>query len=435
MFVNAPRLPGPGPLVSNTTYQANLARADGLGYLSPEDALNNAYNLGYTSSPIVYAQSERANMTSGIIGYKVYKNTAYRASYMRRYVEDLGVTICRSKVNPKYYYAEAAPLGLGYTGFFNTGLGEFTGSINPWGTALDAYSVYNRTVIANLQRRGIVECKQKMLESKMDLAESLVDLDKTVLLICRRAMQVLTAWKQVRKKDFKGAARTLGISKRNLNFNTAAEAWLEFIYAWRPLLSDVFSAVEVIKDAFGDPLKHHTYAKRRVAETLWVQNVPGSAYWANVQNTHDSVVQVETKFRFRVSNSLLAYITGFQLSNPLYVLWVSVPLTFVVDWFLPIGDWLGSLTATHGLEFVDGYQTTKTWASVRVQGNRNPNYSTSWNVFRYHKPGRSRVEAGYIQRSTFTTWPMSYTYFRFPFTSPERIASAIALTKATAKLR
>lgn len=435
MFVSAPRPAGGGVLNSNTIYTAGIAPSTGMGFSSEKAAIDKLSGTGSSSGSILYAQAERAELQSGVLGYKRYKNTNYRCSYMRRRVVTKGSSLFKSNYYSNRFATETAPIGIGYSGFFTTGVGDPTSVINPWGTSNDAFSVYNRTVINSLQRRGIVECKLKMLESKMDLAESLVDVDKTVALICRRITQVLTAWKYVRKGDFRNAARTLGISRRNLNFKTASEAWLEFIYGWRPLLSDIYSAVEVTKDLFGDPLKHHTYAKRRVKETLWVPDIAGNAGWQNMSSTHNSLCEVETKFRFQVQDSLLAYITGFQLSNPLYVFWVAMPFTFVVDWILPIGDWLGSLTATMGLKFVDGYQTTKTFASVLVKGDRYPHYSAAWRFIRTLVRGESIVESMYMRRVAFTSWPMSLTYFKFPFTSPERIASAIALTKATARLR
>lgn len=356
---------------------------------------------------------------------------------MRRSVTRNAVVLCKS-TSRRRYRCESVPIGLGYTGEYKTGwlTSAVSDAINPWGTSSSAVAIFNRAAIANTQARGIVECKLKMLESKMDLAESLVDLDKTVLLVCERAIRVLRAWQFVRKGKFREAARALGLSKRNFNSKTASNVWLELQYGWLPLLNDIYSAVEVTKDLFGDPLKHHTYTKRRVSDGLWCPGIGGdSTVWEAMSSTGAASVEVETKFRFRVDNALLAYIAGFQLTNPLYIFWVAMPFTFIVDWFLPIGDWLGSLTATHGLTFVDGYQTTKTFASVVAEGNRKPHYNAYWTKIRHIQAAQSRMEIGYLRRVPLYGWPLSRTYFRFPFTSPQRIASAIALTHATARLR
>jgi hypothetical protein len=377
-------------------------------------------------------------MQSGITGYKEYRNTDYFASYMRRHVLEWDITLYKNSVRNRFR-CEALPIGLGYAGGNTTGwLDGNLDEIDPNGSSGSFQAIYNRTVVTSLRRRGVVEAKLKMLESKLDLAESLVDIDKTVMLVVERATQVLLAWTYMRKGKTDKALQVLGLTKHHwTNPNSIADMWLEIQYGWLPLLNDIFGAVEATKDLFGDPLAHHTYVKRRVRESLWLEPRFGdSSYWEKTSQEDVSLCEVETKFRFRVEDALSAYLAGFQLTNPLYVVWVAVPFTFVVDWILPIGDWLGSLTATFGLKFVDGYQTTKTFGSVTVGGKRKQASSPAyWNKVSSLAGARSRVERGFIVRQTYSSWPMSLTYFKFPFTSPQRIASAIALTQVTAGLR
>ncbi len=436
MYVSAPRLNTNGILNTTANVRHNIAPSGTghatAGFKTPGEAINNSF-LSNTDYPTTVARSERALMQSGVTGFKEYRNTPYRSSYMRRQVLKRGIHLARHVTSGRYF-AESVAIRLGGTDVTYSGwLDSTREQITPWSVEASVEGVYNAAVLTNTRNRGVVECKQKMLESKMDLAESLVDLNKTVLFICERATQVLLAWTYARKGNWTWALKTLGITKANLNFKTASEFWLEVQYAWLPLLNDVFSGVEVVKDLFNDPLAHHTYAKRRVKGDLWVRNLSGDANeWKGQTNQKNAYCEVETKFRFRVEDQLLAYITGFQLSNPLYVFWVSMPFTFVVDWFLPLGDWLGSLTATHGLKFVDGYQTTKTFASITVSGVKRITWRSIWSEQGGVQLARSNVTVVCMERVNYTGWPMSYTYFKFPFTSPQRIASAIALTRLTA---
>ena len=41
-------------------------------------------------------------------------------------------------------------------------------------------------------------------------------------------------------------------------------------------------------------------------------------------------------------------------SNPLLTAWEKVPYSFVVDWFIPIGDFIAQYSATDGLSFISG---------------------------------------------------------------------------------
>lgn len=439
MYVNAPRLPHDGILTTTEGIHMNIAPSGtdhaSAGYETEDEAIANALTQN-TTFPSLVTRSERWDMQSGKLGHEGFRNTEYWSSYLRRSVDQRGFHLARHKTSGRYY-CESAPIRLGSSDGLYTGWLDFTAEmIAPWGGELDPIAVWNRSVIENTRRRGIVECKQKMLDSKMDLAESLVDLDSTVLMIAERAWSVLKAWQHVRKKNFKAALNELGLSKTNWNPKTIGDAWLELQYGWLPLLNDVYSGVEVVKDLLGDPLQHHTYAKRRVRDGLLTKPLTGWApEWVSQESHGDAQVEVETKFRFRIEDSLVAYIAGFQLSNPLYVFWVAMPFTFVVDWFLPIGDWLSSLTATLGLTFVDGYQTTKTFASVTATGVKRITWRHIWDEVRPVQQAKSRIEVGFMRRVVFYTWPMSYTYFKFPFSSPQRIASAIALTRSTAGLR
>lgn len=425
--------------MSTDILQANIIQPSvdvDVGYPSADEA-GASIQRNTPIGPVTYATSNRAFMSSGRNGPGEFANTDYRCSHKRRTIEQNAVVLCENTARPGRFDVEVAPIGLGYIGGSETGWDEYLSEeINPWAPRGNLEGIYNSTVVANLQRRGVVECKQKMLESKMDLAESLVDIDKTVMLICKRATQVLTAWRSIRKGRFAEGAKHLGLNPKKWSSQSAADIWLELQYGWLPLLSDIHSGVEVVTDALGDPLAHHTYCKRRVTESLLLSQVYGdSGYWEDQKVSRQAVAEVETKFRFRIENSVLAYLSGFKLTNPLYIFWVASPFTFVVDWMLPIGDWLDSLTATLGLEFKDGYQTTKTMGSIVATAGRKPRHNIYWRVKSHLTMGSTRLEAMHLQRSVYSSWPMSLPYFRLPFTSPTRIANAIALTKSVSRLR
>jgi hypothetical protein len=56
--------------------------------------------------------------------------------------------------------------------------------------------------------------------------------------------------------------------------------------------------------------------------------------------------------------------TSLGLTNPALVAWELVPFSFVVDWALPIGDWLSSLDA------MLGYDSNNTWSSISTLQRR-----------------------------------------------------------------
>jgi hypothetical protein len=74
--------------------------------------------------------------------------------------------------------------------------------------------------------------------------------------------------------------------------------------------------------------------------------------------------QASGYFSGRLSNPSLAQLNGTGLLNPALLYWELMPYSFVVDWFIPVGDVLASLTAGLGLEGCVGglvYVSEQSW--------------------------------------------------------------------------
>lgn len=125
--------------------------------------------------------------------------------------------------------------------------------------------------------------------------------------------------------------------------DTASSAWMEFSYAWRPLLSDIDSAAKYI-------------AEKQVTKTLsvypvsrahkaWIKSrdrTSNGSYSEEVQNEQFTSVRYTYELypKFIRQPSTLAEL-GF--TDPATVMWELLPLSFVVDWFINVGQVLESL--------------------------------------------------------------------------------------------
>lgn len=56
---------------------------------------------------------------------------------------------------------------------------------------------------------------------------------------------------------------------------------------------------------------------------------------------------------YRVSNEMLANLSETGITNPALIVWDAIPLSFVVDWFLPVANYLENLGAFSGFDFVE----------------------------------------------------------------------------------
>lgn len=83
---------------------------------------------------------------------------------------------------------------------------------------------------------------------------------------------------------------------------------------------------------------------------------PGGARWDGGLRTRIGKVEERcgVVLYYAPQNAALASLSKLGLANPAEVVWELVPFSFVLDWFLPVGDWLSTLDAAVGYEFLDG---------------------------------------------------------------------------------
>lgn len=118
-------------------------------------------------------------------------------------------------------------------------------------------------------------------------------------------------------------------------------AWLAMQYGWLPTISDTFEAWKAF--AGRNEIRIKTYKVRhRVAK-----NYDGSlspTLYACANKIEESVV---LKYTLREE---LSTPRTLGLTDPLTVAWELLPWSFVIDWFLPIGDYLDVLNVIPKLQ-------------------------------------------------------------------------------------
>jgi len=177
-----------------------------------------------------------------------------------------------------------------------------------------------------------------------------------------------------RKKYPSNVSRTLSQSKLSSN-------WLELQYGWLPLLSDTKAGAEWLANRLEVPFKQKYKAARRVAGM--VSHIPywiggpwvGPPDWATGKySVHPppigtSVAEYRKQIIAIVSEQPSVAVS-LGLTDPLSVVWEKIPYSFVADWFIPIGDYLGARGFASSLSgtFVT---TTKVSSGRYVDGNGN----------------------------------------------------------------
>jgi hypothetical protein len=198
---------------------------------------------------------------------------------------------------------------------------------------------------------------------------------------------------------------------------------LELQYGWLPLIKDVYGAVEVFHRRLQQQavFERATASYQRTFSETWH---PGGFAATTVQST--TRYGVKYVIYYRIADQETRTLQQLGVINPVSVAWDLVPFSFLIDWFLPIGNWLSSVTSTAGLEFVAGCKMTKKQEATsridKVEKLNAPDTSSTWLVDRSGSKTRRT-----FTRTTLTDWPtVSLPRFKNPF-SRDHALNALAL--------
>jgi hypothetical protein len=229
-------------------------------------------------------------------------------------------------------------------------------------------------------------------------------------------------------------SRSRAESMKNTS-NNLANYWLEFQYGWRPLLSDIHGACELIAETYHlkRPTRFGGSATVSVERVIkgWNTKFGGGNRFMEdyifhkIENTRYILEAVE-------DDSVIAALSKTGITNPLLVAWELVPYSFVIDWFLPVGNYLEQMTYAQGFKFVRGTVSTRTEHRGRciVYGNQANLYAMPYKLIVSNSP--SGESGSYTKKRDILT---SFPYQKMPTFSPkfgvERALSAISLLTQT----
>lgn len=284
----------------------------------------------------------------------------------------------------------------------------------------------------NWVNRAEVECLNKLKDLNVNYAVALAEARKSLSLIASSAKQLTSAYSAARRGRWKEACRALGINhtfKRPAN--DLSGRWLEIVYGWLPLLSDIYGAHE---DARKSLLQHgQRVSVIRVIKQpvplptnlrVTTQQSGFTPVYAKYKHEKGSVYGVKVRLDYEVDNAALASASRAGLLNPATVKWELVPFSFVIDWIFPIGNWLDSFDAAIGLKFLSGTQTK----FVRVKRTGKVRYSNqSRSTGQVHSIDLDgRFDYFSMDRIVYQTPPNPWLYWKNPI-STSHVANAIAL--------
>jgi len=151
----------------------------------------------------------------------------------------------------------------------------------------------------------------------------------------------------------------------------AADLWLEWHFGWEPLYEDIHSACIILQSPPPQLIKVRVRSQTVPDQ---IDNSFEMSEWGAYDLTW-GVIREQMGARVTVSNPNLWKATQLGLTNPASIAWELVPFSFVVDWFIPVGQFLGSWTDLFGLQIEEPYTTyTRFYKSKYQSYQKWPTY-------------------------------------------------------------
>jgi hypothetical protein len=310
---------------------------------------------------------------------------------------------------------------------------SFYGGRDPSGdveTAPEIFNILNNMLMDRAQ------------DQKINLAQFIAERRQLVNMVTSTATRLAHAITALKRGNPKRAWRTLTGTGRVHPFppkvrggiaNVASD-WLAMQYGWKPLLSDLYGGLETFAnmcETYRPPVLRVS-AKATARSDDIVEERDGAVTEPKIKWTgHNGLTHGKAFAEFRLSSEFGTYLGSTGVINIYDVAWEIVPYSFVVDWFIPVGDYLRRLTYDTGLVFSRGAYSLKSereWTCVvleKPKGFFMDGSSQTWVQF---DPGKAVTSHAFsFKRVPMLSMPLpTLPQFKDNF-SPTKALNAIAL--------
>lgn len=272
-----------------------------------------------------------------------------------------------------------------------------------------------------LRARARSNVRSKIKATDLNLAQSLGELRMTLSTIGTLYRDVAKALVSLSRLRRSLLGVTVGEARKRLP-KRAADEYLRFMYGVRPIMYDVYSLVNGLNLNTSVPIAE---AKSNLLDDTFT-----AAKLRNQINGQHLEGSFKRGIEVSVSYTVPAFFTQaydawrLGLTNPVSLVWELLTLSFVIDWFTGIGDFLDAAFGPPlGLIFLHGYETAYV-ACDFIQYRPH----TSWVPNNLGNRRRNRIKIDAMQRVAAIGFPVPNVYIKLPRGTPEQWLTAVALT-------
>lgn len=324
------------------------------------------------------------------------------------------------------------------------------GPASVFGTYSDIYLGADKYPGDDPTNQAISRLQSQLNQTSGNLMVTMAEADKTAAHLAHTATRLVSAFRNLKRGRLGDFARDLGMTTKVSEVRAyrnswrrksvqgsdmrqfVANSWLEYSYGWKPLLQDFHAQAENLARVMTDYgyVVHEAKASARTGRKVYTEKyTEPNLYYASEKTVWVSN-RVSFTVRYRIQNGSQQVANNFGLLNPLEVAWEVIPFSFVADWFLPVGDFLQSLTAYNGLEFSGGTKKFIREAETWHRTFNGPGSGTNPRVYFEPFEVTSHQFIFDKKRTLLTDFPRMTLQLKDP-RSFAHAASAIALLQST----
>lgn len=275
------------------------------------------------------------------------------------------------------------------------------GSYDNWGTARQLnYLSYTDPWDPSLDQIALLgKLRTAVAGSDFNAGVAIAELPRALSMVASSATKIYSAFRAVKAGNFLGAKnilagkqKTFKARKTRPTDKAASDAWLELQYGWKPLLKDIYEGMVFIDHNLRRPavktFRVRQYAggkKSSIVHIPWPQNIARLPVKAV---SSSSIVA-------RLKEADVARLSG--LLDPASVAWELLPYSFVIDWFIPIGNYLSARSLASALTgtFITTHRYRYESYGARAQ--------SSYPLSTYNDGSKCYIKFTSIQRTVSTT--------------------------------
>lgn len=168
--------------------------------------------------------------------------------------------------------------------------------------------------------------------------------------------------------------------------DVAAQLELEYRYGWTPLVLDIVDSLkalyETTRRAEATKRDFTRVYESKTAELSRSTNLTsskgGGVFTGTLVMTHKVEIKAYAKYTLSNMNGFANRLNDFGIFDIPVLAWELATLSFVIDWFVPIGDWLSAATPKVGVEVIEsGVVIASGKTVVRTITGYTPDCTTS----------------------------------------------------------